>query len=89
MGKVHRLKLQPMFSVEASQTEWREPFDFPTRISGFTVADPGEGPGGPTPPFLDETEAQRAEKRILRLTPPPSRPPYLRVQMTGPPSPLT
>ena len=31
---MHRLKSQPIFS-EVSQTEWREPFDFPTRISGF------------------------------------------------------
>ena len=37
VGKVHRLKSQPMFSVKASQTEWREPFDFPTRISGFPM----------------------------------------------------
>ena len=34
MEKLHRLKSQPIFS-EASQTEWREPFDFPTRMSGF------------------------------------------------------
>ena len=34
MEKLHRLKSQPICS-EASQTEWREPFDFPTRISGF------------------------------------------------------
>ena len=32
--KLHRLKLQSIFS-EASQTEWREPFDFPTGNSGF------------------------------------------------------
>ena len=34
----------------------------------LSVADPGEGPGGPAPPlppplFLDQTEARRAEKR--------------------------
>ena len=34
--KQHHLILQPIFS-EASQTEWREPFDFPTGISGFPV----------------------------------------------------
>ena len=28
-AKLHRLKTQPIFP-EASQTEWREPFDFPT-----------------------------------------------------------
>ena len=32
--KIHRLKSQPIFS-EASQTGWREPFDFPTGITGF------------------------------------------------------
>ena len=33
-----------------------------------TVADPGEGPGGPpTPPplFLNQTEAQRAKKKFF------------------------
>ena len=35
-AKLHRLKSQPMFS-EASQTEWHEPFDFPTGISGFPM----------------------------------------------------
>ena len=34
--KLHRLKSQTIFS-EASQTEWREPFDFPTGISGFPM----------------------------------------------------
>ena len=33
--KLHRLKTRPIFT-EASQTEWREPFDFPTGISGFS-----------------------------------------------------
>ena len=51
-----------------------------------SVAEPGEGPGGTgSPLFLDQTEARRAEKSFLR--PPPPRPPYLRVCMTGPPSP--
>ena len=48
----------------------------------WSVADPGEGPGGlPTPPslFLDQTEARRAEKKMLRLGPPP----LLIVWMTG------
>ena len=39
-----------------------------------TVADPGEGPGGPGPPiFLDQNEARRAEKKIFwgHLPPPP------------------
>ena len=35
----------------------------------LSVADPGEGPGGPAPPlppslFLDQTEARRAEKNF-------------------------
>ena len=34
--KLHCLKTQPMFS-ETSQTEWREPVDFPTGISGFSM----------------------------------------------------
>ena len=33
---MHRLKSQPIFP-EACLTEWGEPFDFPTRISGFPV----------------------------------------------------
>ena len=32
-----------------------------------TVADPGKGPGGP-PLLLDQTEAQRGEKKILGET---------------------
>ena len=28
------------------------------------VADPGEGPGGPTPLFLDQTEVRRVEKKL-------------------------
>ena len=28
------------------------------------VADPGEGPGGPPPLFLDQTEVRRVEKKI-------------------------
>ena len=31
---LHRLRRQPIFS-EASQTEWREPFDFQPKFSGF------------------------------------------------------
>ena len=38
-----------------------------TEKSSFSVADPGEGPGGPTPPLLlDQTEARRAEQKIWR-----------------------
>ena len=38
----------------------------PTEKSSFSVADPGEGPGGPTTPLLlDQTEARRAEKKSL------------------------
>ena len=36
LRKLHRLKSQPKFS-EPSKTERHEPFDFPTRISGFTM----------------------------------------------------
>jgi len=45
------------------------------------VVDPGDDPGGARPPsFLDQTEAQRDDKKFL-LDPTP----YLRVWMTGPP----
>ena len=40
----------------------------------MTVADPGEGPGGPgTPLFSDQTMARRAEKKHFgdRFPPPP------------------
>ena len=44
-----------------------------------SVADPGQGLGGPSPLFLDQTEARMAEKKKLR-----HGPPYLRVRMTAP-----
>ena len=34
-------------------------------------ADPGEGPGGPPPLYLDQTKARRAEKNFFFLRPPP------------------
>ena len=50
------------------------------------VADPGEGPGGPSPLFLDQTEARRVKKKIKTRPPPnlrvcmtPPHPPYLKV----------
>ena len=50
-----------------------------------SVADLGEGPGGPSLPlFLDQNEARRAEKNFF-LRPGPS-PPYLRVWMSTPAS---
>ena len=46
------------------------------------MADPGEGPGGPTPPLLlDQTEARRVQKKNFGDRPPP----YLRIGMTPPP----
>ena len=41
------------------------------------MADPGEGPGGrsPSPLFLDQKGAQRAEKNFFETGPPP----YLKV----------
>ena len=51
----------------------------------LAVADLGEGSGGlGLPPFLDQTEARRADKKFLETFPPP---PYLRVWMTRPPPP--
>ena len=35
-----------------------------------TVQDPGKGSGGPAPLFLDQTEAQRAEKILFGDRPP-------------------
>ena len=55
------------------------------------------GPGGPGPPlFLNQTKTRRAQKMFLETAPPFSKglddraplPPYLRVWMPGPPSPL-
>ena len=55
-------------------------------ISGLTVEDPGEAPGGPGPHlFLDRTDARRAENKIL-LDRAPS---YFRVWMTATPPPVT
>ena len=49
-----------------------------------SVADPGEGPGGPAPPLcLDQTAAPRAKKIFLGDGPPL----YLRVWITEPPPP--
>ena len=50
------------------------------------VADRGEAPGGPASPsplFLDQTEARRAEKKLFTT----GLPPYLRVWMTALPPP--
>ena len=39
---------------------------------GFSVANPGEGPGGPKPHslFLDQTDARSAEKKFGETSPP-------------------
>ena len=58
-------------------------------MQAYPVADPGEGPGDPSPPplFFDQTEARRAQKNFLETAPPTlsqgldDRPP--------PPSPLS
>ena len=46
-------------------------FSFSTVSSHDSVADPGEGPGGPPPPplILDQTEPQRAEKLFWETHP--------------------
>ena len=45
------------------------------------MTDPGEGPGGARPLFLDRIEARRAEKDFFG----DRAPPYLRIWMTWPP----
>ena len=41
-------------------------------MQACTVADPGEGQGGPGPPLLlDQTEAKRPEKNFFGDCPPP------------------
>ena len=55
---------------------WKLPLK--TFYRDLTVADPGEGSGGPPPLFLDQNEARRAEKFFLRRRP-PLPPPYLKV----------
>ena len=49
----------------------------------FAVTDPGEGPGGPAPPyFRTKLRPDGPKKFFWRPAPPP--PPYLRVWMTAP-----
>ena len=50
------------------------------------MADPGKGPVGPEPPlFLDQTEAQRAERNFLRDPAPESLSQGLDVYDRSPP----
>ena len=50
------------------------------------MADSGEGPGGLGPPlFLDQTEAQRANKKLLK----PGSPPFSKGLDDRPPPPLS
>ena len=51
------------------------------------VADPGEGPGGPTTPLLALYSNQTEAKKIFWETRHPT--PYQRVGMTGPPPPFS
>ena len=53
-------------SLSWQQRKWRE-----EGWVVWAVADPGEGPGGPAPLFLAQTEARGAENIFLRLPPPP------------------
>ena len=55
--------LDPPMGFSVSFSVWFHVVLFP---------DPGEGPGGPSPPlFLDQTEAQRAEKNLFEAGVPP------------------
>ena len=53
---------------------------FPITLNMTSVADPGEGPGGPAPPYFYTKLMPKGPKKIF-VTPPL----YLRVWMTGPP----
>ena len=53
---------------------------FPITLNMTSVADPGEGPGGPAPPYFYTKLMPEGPKKIFG-TPPL----YLRVWMTGPP----
>ena len=48
-----------------------------------SMADPGEGPGGPTPPYFYTKMKPEGPKKFFLSPPPP--PSYLRVWMTAPP----
>ena len=56
-----------------SNNRMRVDYDRLVSIVLNTVADPGEGPGGPAPPlpiFLDQNEAQRAKKDFFETEAP-------------------
>ena len=59
-----------------------------TDMKHLTVVDPGEGPGGPAPPYYSaKMRPVGPKKNILEnAPPPPPPPPYLGVWMTGPPT---
>ena len=49
---------------------WSWKFNYQYRVLS-SVADPGRGPGGPPPLFLDQNEARRAGKKCFWGQPPP------------------
>ena len=67
------------FLVGSTPTKWRVPVS--CKLDGNSVADPGEGPGGPAP--LISWLNWGSKGRKLFLDPPPPRL-YLRVWMTAP-----
>ena len=75
------------FSCEQNSTMYGHSNEAFQVITFQTVVDPGEGPRGPgpSPLFLDQTEARRGKNFFGGDRPLP----YLRVWMTAPPTPLS
>ena len=67
------------FLVGSTPTKWRVPVS--CKLDGNSVADPGEGPGGPAPLISRLNWGSKGRKLFLEDPPPPL---YLRVCMTAP-----
>ena len=68
------------FLVGSTPTKWRVPVS--CKLDGNSVADPGEGPGGPAPLISRLNWGSKGRKLFLETPPPPRL--YLRVWMTAP-----
>ena len=62
-----------VLSLDDTSMKWPSPHEASSAFTWYTsVADPGEGPGGPwSPLFLNQKEARRAKKHFLETVPPP------------------